>query len=73
MFELVIGELDTILGLMGSEQAFERALNRIWQEAQNDRAFRAALEELGEQVIVARDRFAGIKEADLMVSQVFDE
>jgi len=72
MFELVVGELDLILGLLAEEASFEQTLARVWLEADTLDSYQAGLEALGEQVADARTRFQGIKEAEMLLSQVFE-
>ncbi|MEW6045351.1 MAG: SNF2-related protein [Bacillota bacterium] len=57
LFELVIGELDMILGNLTGEQEFEDRLFDIWGRAQDERAFQQELERLGEQLAQARGRY----------------
>jgi hypothetical protein len=72
MFELVVGELDLILGLMGDEEDFEHAVARVWLESDNPALYRQGLIELGERVAQARKQFEGVQEAELLLSRVFD-
>ena len=72
MFELVVGELDVILGLLADESSFEQAVARIWLEAEDPSRYRADLLQLGERLVQARARFAGVQEAERHLSQVFD-
>jgi SNF2 family DNA or RNA helicase len=73
MFELVVGELDLILGLMADETSFEQALARIWLEAEDPLDYQREVLSLGDRITDARDRFRQVKEAELFLSKVFDE
>lgn len=61
MFELVVGELDLILGDLGARKSFEELLMDIWtlKEAEERRA---ALGRLGESLVKARARYETVKE-----------
>jgi hypothetical protein len=72
MFELVVGELDLILGLMEDETSFENAVARIWLDSDNPQLYREGLDDLGRRVTDARGKFAGVQEAELLLSRVLD-
>lgn len=72
MFELVVGELDLILGLMADDASFEHALARIWLDTDNPLLYREGLDNLGRRVLDARERFASVQEAELLLSRVFE-
>jgi len=60
MFELVVGELDLILGNLDERRTFEEILMDIWTLGQaEDR--RVALERLGDALIAAKSRYEGVK------------
>jgi len=71
MFELVIGELDLILGQMEGGATFETTLRRIWLESASNKAMTESLDDFGDRLVKARNRFAGIRDAELIVSQIF--
>ncbi len=72
MFELVIGELDLILGRMEGGATFEGTLRKIWLESTSDHELTGRLDDFGDRLVQARDRFAGVKEAELIVSKIFE-
>jgi SNF2 family DNA or RNA helicase len=72
MFELVVGELDLILGLISDDTSFEHALARVWLEAEAPDDYRRAIDRLGEQITDARRRFDGVKQTEMLLSRVFD-
>jgi len=72
MFELVIGELDLILGNLESEATFPIMLRKIWLESSSEEEMEERLDAFGEELARARDRFAGVKEAELIVSGIFE-
>ena len=54
MFELVIGEMDMILGQLSDERDFEDLLVDIWMSARTDEELHAGFNQLGETLIQAR-------------------
>ncbi|MBI3910628.1 MAG: DEAD/DEAH box helicase family protein [Armatimonadetes bacterium] len=72
MFELVIGELDLVLGLTGAEESFEQVLAHTWREAEDEADCQRRVAELGDRLVAARERFGQIKEAELLVSQILE-
>ena len=61
MFELVVGELDLILGDLDARRPFEDLLMDIWALKEAE-ARRAALGRLGESLLKARARYETVKE-----------
>ena len=57
LFELVIGELDMILGNLAGEQEFEDRVFDIWGRADGEEELRRAFERLGEELTEARARY----------------
>ncbi|NNJ12352.1 DEAD/DEAH box helicase [Chloroflexales bacterium ZM16-3] len=57
MFELVIGEVDMILGNLDDEQEFEDLLANMWAAAPDDAAFHSAIDQLGERLVAARGAY----------------
>lgn len=57
MFELVVGEVDMILGNLDDEQEFEDLVADTWVQAADEQAFRAALDQLGERLVAARGAY----------------
>jgi SNF2 family DNA or RNA helicase len=57
LFELVVGELDTILGDMaeGEENSLESLLGGLWLESDSDEEFESKVEGLGEELAAARE------------------
>jgi SNF2 family DNA or RNA helicase len=72
MFELVIGELDLILGHLDEKATFEGQLRKFWLESTSDRELSEKLDAFGDELSRARDSFASVKEAELIVSQIFE-
>ena len=64
MFELVIGEMDMILGQLSDERDFEDLLVDIWVGAQNAEDLRSKFDQLGETLIEARKAHQKTQEYD---------
>ena len=54
LFELVVGEVDLILGRLSSERDFADEVLARWAEARDEEAAAAAFETLGEELSQAR-------------------
>ena len=70
LFELVVGEIDTILGQMGEEFDFSEAVVSLWLNHQSQPELEQAFEELGSQLLVAKQGYAQVQEYD---EQLFGE
>jgi SNF2 family DNA or RNA helicase len=57
MFELVIGEIDMILGNLDEEKEFEDVVTDLWVRAEDSSEFRSALDQLGEQLLTAKETY----------------
>jgi SNF2 family DNA or RNA helicase len=64
MFELVIGEMDMILGHLSDERDFEELLLEVWINAQSQSDLQAGFERLGETLLKARQSYQQAKEYD---------
>lgn len=70
LFELVVGEIDTILGNMGEDFDFGETVISLWLNHQSDRERETAFEELGSQLVNAKQIYTEVKEYD---EQLFGE
>ncbi len=70
MFQLVVGELDMILGKRSSERDFEDAIMDLLVESASHEQFRLKMEDWGEQYRRAKLAYDQVKAAD---SALFDE
>lgn len=68
MFELVVGEVDLILGQMKSETEFEDRILDIYGQSRNDQEITNAFESLGHELLAARQKYDKIKRLD---SEIF--
>jgi len=64
MFELVIGEMDMVLGHWSDRESFENEIFRIWTRVRNPEERRIAFEEFGDQLALARQRHERVKDFD---------
>lgn len=64
MFELVIGEMDMILGELTEERDFEDLLFEVWTQARTEGEVRAAMEQLGDSLAAARAQYQKTREYD---------
>ena len=55
LFELVIGELDVILGDFGGADSLEESLADAWLSADSDDVFEERVEAIGEQIVASRE------------------
>ncbi|MFN2567537.1 MAG: DEAD/DEAH box helicase [Gemmatimonadaceae bacterium] len=63
LFELVVGELDIILGDFGGAESLEEQLTDAWLGADSDEIFEQKLETIGEEI--AKSREGGIEQERL--------
>jgi SNF2 family DNA or RNA helicase len=64
MFELVIGEMDMILGQLSDERDFEELLLDVWVQGQNEADLQAGFTQLGENLLQARQAYQKTREYD---------
>ncbi|MGQ0714874.1 MAG: helicase-related protein, partial [Gemmatimonadaceae bacterium] len=63
LFELVVGELDVILGDFGGAESLEVKLGEAWLSSDSDTAFEKKLDEIGTNIATSRD--AGLEQERL--------
>ncbi len=73
MFELVIGELDLILGNIEGAKSFEDLLRQAWQLSSSDSELEERIEEIGETLERARNTYDGVRESNEMLDEAMDE
>ncbi len=69
MFELVIGEMDMILGSLDEKTTFENRVFQIWTSSRDRKELQRQFTEFGEQLTFARKRYETVKDLD---SAIFD-
>ncbi|HDR15027.1 MAG TPA: DEAD/DEAH box helicase [Desulfobacteraceae bacterium] len=65
MFELVIGEIDLILGQENNETEFEERIVDIYAKSKSEKEIKTAFENLGDELLAARQRYDKIKQLDI--------
>ncbi len=64
MFELVIGEIDMILGELGTDQDFEEMVTDLWLTADGRDDFRRRMEALGDRLLQAKQAYLETRALD---------
>mgnify|MGYP001009291619 FL=1 len=64
MFELVIGEVDMILGQLGDERDFEEIVLDIWAQARSRADLHQGMVGLGEDLVKARAAYQHAQDYD---------
>jgi len=72
MFELVIGELDLILGDFEEDETFEEKLQKIWLSSSSDEDMKKEIERLGDKLLEARQKFQETMETDTNIWALFE-
>jgi len=67
MFELVIGELDMILGELDSEVDIPGRVYSIWAGSENEGAVREGFKQLGGELGAARERYGDSQQIDAAI------
>jgi hypothetical protein len=57
MFELVIGEIDMILGNLEEEREFQEVIADLWAESASTDDFGRRMEELGNKLLAAKEAY----------------
>jgi SNF2 family DNA or RNA helicase len=73
MFELVIGELDLILGDLGDEQGFETCIEEIWAGSQSEAELLQMIAELEAVLDRAQQSYQKIRSTSDELSALLDE
>ena len=64
MFQLVVGELDMILGNLQEKRDLEDIIMDIWTGTTDDASLKAGIDELGERLIAAKKHYLAVKDLD---------
>ncbi len=64
LFELVVGEAETILGELTEDKEFEQILMETWLEAADAREAGERMEQLGERIMREKESYMEIKKLD---------
>lgn len=72
MFELVIGELDLILGNLEGAKSFEDLLRQAWEASSSDGNLRERIEEVGNVLVRARHKYEQVRESNALLDDIFE-
>jgi hypothetical protein len=64
MFELVVGEVGSILGNLQGGEEFETLVLDLWLRSRDDRQLDRSFEALGESLVVAQEEYLHAKQLD---------
>ena len=64
MFELVIGEIDMILGNLDEEREFQDVVADLWAESHDTDEFSHRMENLGDQLLAAKEAYLRQRSTD---------
>jgi len=64
MFEMVIGEIEPLLGYLGEEREFEDIVMEIWMGSRNYEEARSRFEVFGQDLVKAKADYLESKELD---------
>lgn len=67
MFELVIGEMDMVLGHLADERDFPEIITDLWVRAGSPEEMRLEVERLGEELVQAKTSYRHTQELDELV------
>jgi SNF2 family DNA or RNA helicase len=72
MFELVIGELDLILGNVDGNKSFEDLLRDAWESSMSQSDLADRIEAIGDMLTRARRDYDQVRAANVMLDQALD-
>jgi SNF2 family DNA or RNA helicase len=64
MFELIIGEMEMILGYLTEERDFESLLMEVWLDSEDENKLETSMAQLGDRLVEARQRMQKVQEFD---------
>lgn len=73
MFELVIGELDLILGNVNGAKSFEELLREAWETSTNQNDLADRIEAIGEVLVRARRDYERVRESNVILDEMLEQ
>lgn len=70
MFELVVGEMDLILGSMEDKRSFEEMVFHIWAMSRNNEEAKRRFSSFGSRLLYAKKRYEKVKDLDKSIFDV---
>ncbi|MBI3270420.1 MAG: DEAD/DEAH box helicase [Planctomycetes bacterium] len=64
MFELVVGEIDMVLGNLENDEEFEERVLKLWVDSPDEQAFSSRLDRLGEELLRAKEEYLRARRYD---------
>lgn len=64
MFELVIGEIDVILGRLDEETDFDALIMDAWTKSPDTKQFENQINQLGEDLLAAKQKYSSLKDTE---------
>jgi len=61
MFEMVIGEIEPILGHLGEDRDFEDIIMEIWIKSKDEDTLKQGFDQLGSEMVTAKDEYVKVK------------
>jgi hypothetical protein len=72
MFELVIGELDLILGNIDGSKSFEDLLRAAWEASRSNDDLAERIEEIGDVLVRARRDYDQVRAANALLDDALE-
>ncbi|MFH0777046.1 MAG: SNF2-related protein [Candidatus Eisenbacteria bacterium] len=70
MFELVVGEMDLILGNLNEKRSFEEMVFHIWATSKDNEEVRRRFSSFGARLLYAKKRYEKVKDLDRRIFEV---
>lgn len=70
MFELVVGELDLILGEVEEKKTFEHVVQDIWLSSKNEQDMQTQFDRFGDRLVQARKAYQKFKQTEILTSEL---
>lgn len=64
MFELVIGEIEPILGYISEDQEFDEIVLSLWTKSANPEELKAGFDRLGTELVAAKEQYLVARQLD---------
>jgi len=64
MFELVVGEVGSILGNLDGGEEFESLVLNLWMQSHNDQELKHSFDKFGQTLLEAQEKYVETKELD---------
>jgi hypothetical protein len=72
LFELVVGELDLILGEVDAQRSFEELLMDAWRQSRSEEEMAEGIAAIGDRLVAAREAYRVVKAANEHIGVMLD-